>query len=201
MNLTSVVGLVVAALDAAGVAYVLVGSLASSARGFPRATNDADLVADLRREHVDQLVAALQESFYIDTDAVVRAVSAHRSFNAIHHASGFKVDVFVPPPGGFGWQQLARRVAERLGATDMPPVFVATAEDMVIAKLDWFRATGGTSDRQWQDIVGIVAVQGPALDRNYLREWATRLGLADLLERAFRACEIPRGKSDPTPFR
>lgn len=120
MTLTAVVGLVAAALDAAGVAYVLVGSLASSARGYPRATNDADLVADLRGEHVGTLVGALEEGFYIDADAVARAVTHHRSFNAIHHASGFKVDVFVPAPGGFGRQQLARRVAERLGAEGPP---------------------------------------------------------------------------------
>jgi hypothetical protein len=72
-------GLVVAALDAAGVAYVLVGSLASSAHGFPRATNDADLVADLRRDHVDELVATLQEAFYIDAGAVIQAVPSSPS--------------------------------------------------------------------------------------------------------------------------
>jgi hypothetical protein len=65
---------VVRVLDELGVEYVLVGSVASSARGFPRSTNDADIVADLRLEHADRLVASLRDGFYIDPDAVARAI-------------------------------------------------------------------------------------------------------------------------------
>jgi hypothetical protein len=163
---------------------VVVGSLASSARAFPRTTNDADIVADLKGEHADPLVAALGTDFYIDPAAVERAISGYRSFNAIHGGSGFKVDIFVPPPDGFGRQQLARRSREHLDPAGALAVFVATAEDVVIAKLDWYRASGGQSDRQWQDLVGVIKVQAPAIDRAYLRQWAARLDLSDLLDRA-----------------
>ena len=71
-------------------------------------------------------------------------------------------------------------------------VFVATAEDTVIAKLDWYRSAGESSDRQWRDLVGIIKVQGRDLDREYLRHWASRPGLADLLARAFHDAD-----SDP----
>lgn len=190
MSITDVLLQVLTVLDELRVPYVVVGSLASSARGFPRTTNDADIVADVRREHADPLVAALGTAFYIDPAAVERAITQHRSFNAIHHGSGFKVDVFVPPPGGFGWQQLARRSREHLDSTGSLAVFVATAEDVVIAKLEWYRASGGVSDRQWQDLVGVLKVQGPATDREYLRLWAARLNLTDLLGRALSEAEL-----------
>jgi hypothetical protein len=175
---------VISALDDVGVAYVLVGSVASSAHGFPRTTNDADIVADLRLEHIDPLVEGLRETFYLDADAVARAIVRHRSFNAIHRASGFKVDVFVPPPDGFGRQQLARRSEEHLDPERSQVVFVATPEDVVISKLEGYRASGETSDRQWRDVVGVIKVQEPTLDLEYLRHWAARLDLTGLLDRA-----------------
>lgn len=57
-------------------------------------------------------------------------------------------------------------------------------EDILLQKLRWFRLGGETSDRQWRDVVGIVRVQGPSLDRRYLRDQAPALGVADLLDRA-----------------
>jgi hypothetical protein len=184
VNILDVLHQVVAALEGLDVPYVLVGSVASSAHGFPRTTNDADIVADLHREHAAPLAAALQGRFYIDADSVARAISQRRSFNAIHLETGFKIDVFVPPPGGFGWQQLARRLPERLGAESASPVSVATAEDTVISKMEWYRASGHASDRQWLDLVGVLKVQGSAIDRAYLREWSAKLGLTALLDRA-----------------
>ncbi|MCX6544369.1 MAG: hypothetical protein NTV05_08135 [Acidobacteria bacterium] len=183
-TITDVLLQVINVLDELDVEYVLVGSVASSARGFPRSTNDADIVADLRPEHTDRLVASLGGEFYIDPGAVARAVVGHRSFNAIHHASGFKVDVFVPPPDGFGRQQLARRSQEHLDPAGPQAVFVATAEDVVLSKLDWYRASDGMSDRQWHDLVGVIKVQAPTIDLAYLRQWAARLGLTELLDRA-----------------
>lgn len=184
MNITDVLLRVVTVLDGLRVPYVVVGSLASSAHGFPRTTNDADIVADLGMEHAGSLVTALGTDFYVDPDAIERAIARHRSFNAIHRESGFKVDIFVPPPDGFGRQQLARRAPEYLDAAGTLAVFVATAEDVVIAKLEWYRASGGQSDRQWQDLVGVIKVQAPAIDREYLGQWAERLGVSDLLDRA-----------------
>ena len=184
MNITEVLLQVVTVLDRLGVPYVVVGSLASSARGFPRTTNDADIVADLRAEHAAPFMSALGTEFYVDAGAIERAIARYRSFNAIHRGSGFKVDVFVPPPDGFGRQQLARRSQELLDRAGASAVFVATAEDVVIAKLDWYRASGGQSDRQWQDLVGVIKVQAPAIDRGYLRQWAARLDLSQLLDRA-----------------
>jgi hypothetical protein len=57
------------------------------------------------------------------------------------------------------------------------------AEDTVLAKLDWYRLGGETSERQWQDVVGIVKVQGNRLDWVYMRQQARGLEVDDLLER------------------
>lgn len=65
----------------------------------------------------------------------------------------------------------------------VPPVRFATAEDILLAKLDWYRAGGETSDRQWSDILGILAAN-PSLDLVYARNWAQQLGVDYLLARA-----------------
>jgi len=192
---TDIVLLVASLFDTLGVPYVVVGSLASSARGVPRSTNDADIVADLDIARVGLLVRALSPAFYVDEAAVERAVNDGRSFNAIHLESGFKIDVFVPPAGGFGRQQLARRVRENAGSEAAPrELCIATAEDILLAKLQWYRAGGLVSDRQWRDVVGLMRVQGAGLDQAYLRAWAARLELTDLLERALAEADDAHGK-------
>lgn len=192
MTPTEILLRVSAVLESLGVPHAVVGSMASSAWGFPRSTNDVDLVADLRPEHVASLVEALDTDFYVDADAVERAVRSGRSFNAIHRLSAFKVDVFVPPPGGFGLQQIARRRLERVSpASDGPLVAVTAPEDAILGKLEWFVKAGAVSDRQWRDVVGVMTVQRERLDLAYLRQWAARLGLLPLLERALADAGLP----------
>jgi predicted nucleotidyltransferase len=171
------------ALEDQGVAYVVVGSFASSMRGLYRTTADIDIVADLRAEQVRPLVSVLQEKFYIDEQAVRRAVSRHSSFNAIHFDAVFKVDVFVSRDDDFSRQQLARRRAEKIAPDAPQEIYVATAEDTILAKLLWYRSGGEVSSVQWTDVLGVVGTQGAALEVGYLHEWAGRLGVSDLLER------------------
>lgn len=174
-------------LDALGVPYVVVGSFASSMRGLYRATADVDIVADIKPESVGPLVAALQGDFYVDELAVRRAIARRGSFNAIHFDAVFKVDIFVPPPGDFGRQQLLRRRAERITPDSAREIYVATAEDTILAKLLWYVAGGGVSETQWSDVRGVIGTQGGDLDVKYLREWAARLGVGDLLEKALES--------------
>lgn len=164
-----------------GAQYVFVGSIASSHHGLPRATNDVDLVSDLSLAQVAAFIEAFEKDFYIDEMSVRRALETSRSFNLIHFESSLKVDVFSPARNGFGRQSLVRRQAELVDESHR--VFIATAEDTVLAKLDWFVKGGGTSDRQWSDIAGIIKVQDDKLDLDYLREWAGRLKVEDLLRR------------------
>lgn len=167
-----------------GIAYVVVGSFASSMRGLYRTTADLDIVADIKPGQIKPLVAALQENFYADEQAVRQAVSQHRSFNVIHFDSVFKVDIFIPPVDDFSRQQLARRQPEKIAPDIEQRIHVATAEDTILAKLRWYRAGGEVSSAQWNDCLGIIGSQGERLDIGYLHEYADRIGVRDLLEKA-----------------
>ncbi|HVF66139.1 MAG TPA: hypothetical protein VM914_00645 [Pyrinomonadaceae bacterium] len=179
-------------LEEHGIAYVVVGSFASSMRGLYRATADIDIVADLRPEQVRLLVESLQEKFYIDEQAVRRAVSRRGSFNAIHFDAVFKVDVFVAKDDDFTRQQLARRRAEKVALDAPQEIYVATAEDTILAKLLWYRSGGEVSRTQWSDVLGVAGTQGSGLDVEYLREWAGRLEVSDLLERLLEEAGLGR---------
>jgi hypothetical protein len=175
---------VVDLLDALGVRYYLGGSVASSAHGIARASLDADVVAALESEHVDPLVNRLESAYYIPTDRLRSAVAARSSCNFIHLATMFKIDVFVSKGRPFDRQAAERARPQAIDeAPDAPRFLIASPEDTVLAKLEWFRLGGETSERQWWDVVGILKVTEDA-DRRYLRRWATPLGVADLLERA-----------------
>jgi len=176
---------VVAVLERLGVAYAIVGSVASSLHGIARATIDVDLVVDLPVRHLDALVAALAETYYIDRDAAADAIARRGMFNLVHLATMLKVDVYVLTGRPFDQASFARRTLARLD--DVVPgreYNVGTAEDTILHKLEWFRAGGETSDRQWGDLVGVLKVHGDALDRDYLRRWSAVLGVHDLLDRA-----------------
>ncbi len=170
--------------DELNVRYVVVGSFASSVRGMTRATNDVDIVADIHAEQATAFIARVEEGFYVSEQGVRRAIEEHRSFNLIHFDSSFKVDIFIPPPDGFGWQQLAHRQAEEVDPQGERQVYVATAEDTILAKFLWFRQGGEVSTKQWADILGVIKIRRDVLDKAYLREHAQKLEVLTLLERA-----------------
>jgi hypothetical protein len=177
---------VTAALDQLGVPYVIGGSVASIVHGEIRTTMDADLVADVRIEHIHPLMDLLADEFYVVEDAIRQAILARRSFNLIHRQSMFKVDIFLPKRRPFDRAQLNRRL-ERVVARDPDrTAWVATAEDTVLAKLEWYEMGGRVSDRQWRDVLGVLKARGAELDLSYMRQSAVSLNLSALLERALR---------------
>jgi hypothetical protein len=174
---------IVDTLEELGVPYHIGGSVASSLYGLPRLTIDVDLVADLRLGHVRPLVKRLQATCYIDEDMVRDAVSRHSSFNIIHQDTILKVDVFIPKTRLFDQEELRRVQSKVLEGSDRT-FFVASPEGTILNKLEWYRMGGEVSDRQWNDILGVLKVQGTHLDMNYLQKWAANLNVTDLLERA-----------------
>jgi hypothetical protein len=195
-DLLSALGPVVAALDALGVRHYVGGSLASSAHGVPRASIDADVVADLGPEHVAPLVRRLEAAYYVDENRARAAVEARRSFNLIHLETMFKVDVFASKRRPYDREAVQRARPEALDdSSDSPRFMTASREDIVLAKLEWFRAGGEVSERQWGDVVGVMRPGWPDLERDYLRRWAVAIGVTDLLDRAL-AEAAPGGTDD-----
>ena len=176
--------LVIEALERLGVAYVIGGSLASAVHGVPRATLDTDLVADLELVHARPLAQALHPAFYADEGAIRAAIGQGQSFNVVHLETMFKVDVFVAGGKAFARQQLARRGVQVVADDPERTAYVLSAEDTLLAKLDWYRQGGEVSERQWRDVLGVLRAQTARLDQAYLRQWAVQLNVRDLLERA-----------------
>ncbi len=169
--------------------YMIGGSLASSVHGIPRSTNDIDLVADLPIPVVRPLAAAVRSEFYIDRpEAVEQAIGAGRMFNLIHFASSFKFDIHPLSPDPYHQAAFARRKMEEYSFQSGWPVrsYVCSAEDSILAKLSPYRASKQVLERQWSDVLDVVRVTRDKLDESYLRQWATPLGVAGLLEEALR---------------
>jgi len=170
-------------LERLGIDHVVGGSLASSALGIPRSTNDADLVADVRTEHVEALVSALEDEFYADAGMIAEAIDHLGSFNLIHYTTAQKVDVFVSGTDDFRRAQIRRARQRELAGATLP---FTSAEDTILAKLHWYRMGGEVSERQWKDVLEVLATQSGRLDLQHLDETARALGVADLLERALQ---------------
>lgn len=187
------VALVVAGmLERLGVPYVMAGSFASSVHGEPRSTDDIDIVADLRPAHSVPLAAAFGEDWYVSEEAVRDALTGGAaSFNAIHLATGVKVDMFVVGHDRFDAQRVASGRMVRVGTEPGAELRVDKPEYTVLRKLEWFLRGGETSERQWRDVVGVVRAQGARLDRAELRKWAVDLGVTGLLARALAEAGLP----------
>jgi hypothetical protein len=174
-----VVAQVVAAIDAIGANYMITGSFASNLHGVPRMTQHADIVVDLDEAAALRLVTLLEGDFYVSDEAAREAARLRRMFNAIHLATGFKVDLIVCKARAFSAEELRRRQPSTLAGREL---HFATPEDTLLTKLEW--ALLGSSERQYGDALGILQVQSGRLDWEYLERWADDLGVRDLLERA-----------------
>ena len=175
-------------LDRLSISYAIGGSFASSFHGIARATQDIDLVVELPANRVNDLYQAVSPHFYVDEEAMSDAIRRGLAFNLIHFESGFKFDLFVAGRHPLGRDQLIRRrqVQTALLGGDPMNVNMVSAEDIVLAKLLWYREGGEVSERQWNDLVNLIEVQKSKADRVYLESQAIRLGVGDLLMRLWQ---------------
>jgi hypothetical protein len=173
-------------LDRLEIQYAVGGSGASSVHGHWRATGDIDLVVRLNRGAVDPLVSELGQDFYIDKQMVLDCLERRRSFNVIHFQSAFKFDLFPLTDDVYQQEQFFRRRFQcaKLFGADPVEFAVISPEDSILSKLEWYRRGGEVSEQQWNDVLGVIAVQGERLDLAYMRRWADYLSISDLLEQA-----------------
>lgn len=154
--------------------YRITGSMATIAYGEPRFTNDIDVVIRLRPEQVGELCDAFPApEFYCARAAVEQAVRQHHQFNVLHPASGLKIDVIVASDSDFDVSRFSR--GQKLQAAPDCQAWFASPEDVILKKLVYFQEGG--SDKHLRDIVGVLKVQSEKLDRQYIADWAGRLGV------------------------
>lgn len=170
-------------LDELAIAHVLGSSWASSIQGVSRNTQDADLTVLPFPGRERKLIERLGPDYYVCDQAVRDAVQRRSSFNIIHTLSGFKFDVFVRKDTPFAISAFNRRQSKPVPGTG-DTIDVLSPEDIILHKLEWYRTGGETSDRQWDDVLGVLRVQGDRLDDVYLDHWADELKVADLLAEA-----------------
>lgn len=176
MDPMEVAALVTDALDQLGIAYFFGGSVASTIYGEPRYTQDVDVVVDLRERHLEPLFKWLGKDFYLSRSALAEAIRFRTCANAVHLSTGFKIDLMVSRDREFEHSRFRRRVKHH-------GFWVASAEDIILVKLEWFRMGNEVSERQWRDVLAVLIAQDN-LDRGYLDQWAKELGVSDLLVKA-----------------
>lgn len=168
---------VLSALEAAGVEYILVGSVASAAYGEPRLTLDIDVVAALTPNNLPRFLSFFPDpEYYSSREAASEAIKREGQFNIIHPASGLKVDVILKKADAFDRSRFTRK--RSLAIFPDLPAFVASPEDVIIRKMEYYREGG--SEKHLRDIAGIIKVSGMELDLPYVERWASRKDLSEI---------------------
>jgi hypothetical protein len=126
----------------------------------------------------------LRGEFYADADMIREAFARGRAANLIHLGTAWKFDLFPLRRDEYSRISFARRSFREVRPDGKEAVecAVASAEDTILRKLEWYRAGGGTSERQWSDLRGVSQAARGRLDLEYMRKWAAELRVGDLLE-------------------
>lgn len=181
-DIIDAIGPVIKVFERLGILYYIGGSIASSAWGVARATMDVDMVSELKKEHVYPLTEMLKSEYYIDEDMILDAIKKKSSFNIIHLETMFKIDIFLKKSNLYNEEAFKRKRKENLDEErGDAEFFISSSEDIILNKLDWFRMGGEIAERQWNDILGVMKVQGKMLDHEYLYKWAEELGVKEAI--------------------
>jgi hypothetical protein len=178
-------------LDELSISYYISGSIASSIFGMPRSTMDIDIVANIQLNNIPHLKKQLEKDYYLDEDLIKGAIRHLSSFNLVHLETAMKIDVFIQKSGSYAESALERKQKDTLIENDASTEFYfSSPEDIVLNKLKWYEMGKRISERQWFDVLGVIKVQENSLDKEYLKKWAKKLDIYDLLVAAFKDSEI-----------
>jgi len=189
-DIISAIDMVIECFERFGIDYCIGGSIASSAYGIARATMDVDLIAKIETKHVDNLVKALEKNYYIDAGMITNAIQKKSSFNLIHLETMIKIDVFILRDQPYDLNAFDRRQTDTLDEENTRKFYLSSPEDVILSKLQWYHLGGRLSQQQWKDVLGVLKVQGDRLDLKYLKYWASKLNLSDLLNSSFNDAGI-----------
>ena len=174
------------ALAKADIPYMFTGSFASSFHGTPRASNDFDLVMAPTPEQLRVLKTILPESgYYFDLDDALDALKRRRQFNIIDLSSGWKIDLIIRKQRPFSLSEFERRSQINFEGLS---IFMASAEDVILAKLEWAKLSN--SERQIEDVAGILRIRANELDRTYIERWIEDLRVEEQWRRALKAAAL-----------
>lgn len=187
MSITEVFQSLTGALENAGIEYMLVGSFASTRYSSPRSTQDIDLVISATPAQLRVLTQELiQKNYYVELDAALEAQRQESLFNIMDRDTGWKIDLIFRKSTNFGLEEFKRRRKIELHGL---PVFVASPEDVIIAKLQWAKL--GASQRQIEDAGAVLKVLGHELDMAYLEKWVLELEVGEQWDAARRVAGSP----------
>ena len=173
-------------LEMLEISYAIGGSIASSVYGQVRFTEDADITTEPFAAKAEEFFDVVKENYYISKAAMVEAIKRRSGFNVIDLETAFKIDVFICGESEYQKQLLLRRRMLRLSETQKKDFAFVSPEDSILLKLTWYVQGGCTSEKQLNDIRGVLTVQKDALDSEYLKKWASRLEVADVLDRCLK---------------
>lgn len=178
MDPFEVAGRVTTIFEREGTEHFVGGSLASTVYGEPRFTQDVDIIVRLNREVAAKLAKELGKEFYVNEIALDEALARKSCANLIHLGTNFKVDLMISKDRDYESQVFARKRRIEVGERGF---YFCSPEDIILAKLEWYKASGGVLERQLRDIQTVMMVQAE-LDFEYLRFWADNLGVRGRLE-------------------
>jgi hypothetical protein len=189
LSLAAILKAVVEVLQECDVPCMLTGSLAGAYYALPRSTQDVDLVLDVTVEQLRDLVQRFRaRGLYVSETAAEEALRTRGQFNVIDARAGWKVDLIIRKDRAFSVEEFSRRRPAMVVGVN---VALATPEDLILVKLEWGRL--GDSDRQRTDVLQLVEARWDTLDREYVRTWATQLGLRAEWESILQQVSASRG--------
>lgn len=179
MELSDLLKYLIDAFERLGIRYFITGSMASMFYGEPRFTNDIDVVADIKEEHLPGLLKLFPEGeFYLSSNAVRNAIKNRSQFNIIHPASGLKVDVAIPKDDAFDKGRFKR--VKTVSPFEGTKENIASPEDVIVMKMKYYKEGG--SEKHLRDIAAIMKISGNDIDRGYIESWAKNFDLTDIWE-------------------
>lgn len=177
MELENTLKKIAKVLEELRISYLVTGGVAIVVWGRPRYTADIDIIIELKKEKVRQLVSTLIKEGYVDEDAVREALKYKSEFNFIDNKTGLKVDFWILNNSAFDRSRLKRAVVRKIFGQE---VFFSSPEDLILKKLLWFNES--KSSRQLEDIHSVLSIIKDQLDYNYLKKWAKKQKTLALLQ-------------------